>query len=129
VNLLQELLQAHQLYWSRRTLALRDLDLAPMEEVATGTELSGTAQLIDDLRAEGRAIRTSVTHHICVLSATSEQAKIEDAFEDRSIYIDAVTKEPLEPPKPESEKPPVVQEIKVFQKENGAWKVIGGLRP
>lgn len=129
VALLQELLQAHQLYWSRRTLALRDLDLAPIEEVATGTELSGTAQLIDELRAEGHAIRTNVSHHICVLTATSEQAQIADAFEDRSIYIDAVTKEPLQPPKPDSEKPPVVQEIKVFQKQDGTWKVIGGLRP
>ena len=121
-----EVLQAYQHYWEESTLALRDLDPALLDGVAVGKELSGLTSYIDDLHSQGRAIRTHVFHHIYVLSVTPQEAVITDEYEDRSIYIDAITKEPLDPSVPEPQRGPIVKVRKLLQKVDGIWKVAGG---
>jgi hypothetical protein len=121
-----EVLQAYAHYWDESTLALRDLDPAPLDQVATGTELDGLRAYIDELRSQGRAIRTHVIHHVYVLSLTSESAVIADEYEDRSIYIDAVTKEPIDPSQSEPDPGPITKVRKLLEKTDGTWRVAGG---
>lgn len=122
----QEVLQAYERYWSRRAIAFRDLKPELIDEVATGTELNGSVERIKELRAEGRAVETQVRHHICVLWATADEAAIADEYESRSVFIDATTKEPLEPRKSSSDPAPLIKVQKLLQKVDGVWKVAGG---
>jgi len=121
----QQLLAAHQLYWSERTLALRDLDISPMEDVAVGKGLTGMQQWIDDLRSKDRAISTHVRHHVCVLWAKTDQAVVSDEYEDLSVYIDPISKQPLDPSTPTPQTGPIVKVRDLFQSDGGTWKWAG----
>jgi hypothetical protein len=121
----QQLLSAQQLYWTRRSAALRDLDFTPMEDVAVGKGLIGMQQWIDDLRSKNRAISTDVRHHICLLWATSEEGVLSDEYEDLSIYIDPVSQQPLDPATPPPQSGPIVKVRDLFQKDGGVWKWAG----
>jgi hypothetical protein len=61
-----------------------------------------------------------------VLSVTPKEAVIADEYEDRSIYIDATTKEPLDPSTPEPQPGPIAKVRKLLQNVDGVWKVAGG---
>jgi len=121
-----EVLQAYAHYWQQRTLAFRDLDSSLLGSVAAGPELDGLTGKIDQLRSEGRAIRTHVIHHVVALPTAPGEAVVADEFEDLSTYIDASTKEPIDPATADPQSGPVVKVHEVLQKIDGLWKVTGG---
>ena len=84
-----EVIQAYSHYWEQRTLAFRDLDPSLLSSVAAGPELAGLTEKIDDLRSEGRAIRTHVIHHFVALPTAPGEAVVADEYEDLSIYVDS----------------------------------------
>jgi hypothetical protein len=121
-----EVLQAYGRYWDQRALAFRDLDASLLNDVAAGPELDGLADGIDQLRSEGRAIKTHVRHHVSAFPTAPGEAVVADEYEDLSVYIDASTKEPLDPATADPQSGPVVKVRVVLQKIDGVWKVTGG---
>jgi len=121
-----EVLQAYGRYWDQRALAFRDLDASLLNDVAAGPELAGLTDKIDQLRSEGRAIKTHVRHRVSALPTAPGEAVVADEYEDLSIYIDASTKEPIDPETADPQSGPVVKVREVLQKIDGVWKVTGG---
>lgn len=120
-----EVLQAYAHYWQQRTLAFRDLDPSLLIEVAAGDELAALTSGIDDLRSQGRAIRTHVLHHLVALPTAPGEAVIADEYEDLSIYVDFETQAPIDPANPDPQTGPTVKVRKLLQKLDGIWKVSG----
>jgi len=120
-----EVQQTYAHYWQQRALAFRDLEPSLLIEVAAGPELDALTSKIDQLRSEGRAIRTHVIHHVVALPTAPKEAVVADEYEDLSIYVDAVAKTPLDPANPDPQTGPIVKVRKLLQKLDGAWKVTG----
>jgi hypothetical protein len=118
-----EVMQAYGHYWDQRALAFRDLDPSLLTDVAGSYELSALTARIEDLRSQGRAIWTHVIHHIVALPTAPGEAVVADEYEDLSVFIDAESKQPLDPATPKPETGPIIKVRKVFQKLDGAWKV------
>jgi hypothetical protein len=121
-----EVQQAYAQYWQQRALAFRDLDPSLLVSVAAGPELAGLTNKINELRSEGRAIRTHVIHHVVALPTAPGEAVVSDEYEDLSTYVDFSTKEPLDPATADPQSGPIVKVREVLQKVDGAWKVTGG---
>ena len=121
-SLAQEVQSAYAVYWARRLEATYTRDMAPLEDVVAGQELTGSQQYLEQLRADGHALGGGVEHHPVLLSATGDEALIFDQYEDHSYYIDPATKVPLEPPLSG-----VTNSVTFrLQKISGIWKVTGG---
>ncbi len=120
-----EVMQAYSHYWEQRTLAFRDLDASLLDSVAAGPELDSLTGKIDQLRSEGRSIRTHVFHHFVALPTAGGEAVIADEYEDLSIYVDFETKVPVDPTNPDPQTGPIVKVRKLLQKLDGIWKVTG----
>jgi hypothetical protein len=121
-----EVLQAYAHYWQQRTLAFRDLDPSLLADAAAGDEPAALTRRIDDLRTQGRAIRTHVFHHVVALPTAPDEAVVADEYEDLSIYVDFQTKEPIDPSNPDPQTGPIVKVRKLLQKFDGVWKVSWG---
>ncbi len=110
--------------------ALFNLDPAPLDQVAGGHELSALQDDIAGDRAAGRALKTDVQHNFRVLTVINDQAVIADSYRDSSIYVDAVSHEPLPgqviPPSPSQA--PAVSVIYKLQLIGGTWKVVDGAK-
>jgi hypothetical protein len=120
-----EVMKAYSHYWEQRTLAFRDLDASLLDSVAAGPELDSLTGKIDQLRSEGRSIRTHVFHHFVALPTAPGEAVIADEYQDLSIYVDFETKVPLDPTNPDPQTGPIVKVRKLLQKLDGIWKVTG----
>jgi hypothetical protein len=118
-----EVMQAYGHYWDQRALAFRDLDPSLLNDVAGSYELSALTARIEELRSQGRAIWTHVIHHIVALPTAPGEAVVADEYEDLSVYIDAGTKQPLDPATSKPDTGPIIKVRKVFQKLDGTWKV------
>jgi hypothetical protein len=95
------------------------LDPAPLEQVATGDELSALRKSIEDDRARGRALRTEVQHQYAVERVEGDDAWVRDHAQDRSTYVDFQTREPL-PQQDQGERSYNV--VYHFRKVDGTWK-------
>jgi hypothetical protein len=122
-----EVRDAYQRYWDVTAQALRDLDASRLSEVAMDGELAALQKNIDNLRAQGRAIDTSVEHHFVVVWNAGDQAQVVDRYRDRSVYIDPVTKQPLpgEVVPATFDDAPESNVVYLLQREQGTWKVVG----
>lgn len=121
--LAHEVSVAYERFWRVLSQALLDLDTTNLPEVMDGDYLVNTQQLINDLRTEGRAIKTQVVLSYSVVSTTSESSSVLDDVEDNSIYVNIGTEDPITSPK--------ADQIRVVYRLNnlsGAWKVVDSVR-
>jgi hypothetical protein len=123
-----EVQQAYAHYWTQRTLAFRDLDTSLLDAVAAGAELDALTSGIDDLRSQGRAVRTHVIHHVVALPTAHGEAVVADEYQDLSIYLDFETKAPVDASNPDPQTGPTVKVRKLLQKLGGVWKVTASER-
>jgi hypothetical protein len=119
-----EIEQAYLHYWDVRTQAYLNLDTSHLNEVMAGAELDRETTQINDLKAQGHAGKLDVEHHYLIASRAPDQAVVYDEYLNKSLYLDASTKQELP-----TASPPSVEKISYdLQKTNGSWKVIGGER-
>jgi len=123
-----EVQRAYAHYWTQRTLAFRDLDATLLNEVAAGAELDALTSGIDDLRSQGRAVRTHVIHHVVALPTAPGEAVVADEYQELSIYVDFETKAPVDASNPDPQTGPTVKVRKLLQKLDGVWKVTASER-
>ena len=110
---------AYLAYWQIRSQAALQLDTSHLAEAMDGEYLEDFRNRIEQLRAEGRAINTQVSLNYTVVQATPTSAVVHDRIEDKSIYIDAVTKAPLEQPADGQ----LLIEF-TLKRIDGVWKVV-----
>src|SRR5947209_9787336 len=122
-SLVPDISRAYEKYWHIRAQALLDLDKEHLTEAMGGDHLASTAQLIDELRTENRAIKTDVDHDYRVVEATGGAAQVFDDYLSNSFYVDPSTEDAITQP--------ASDELKVFYKMvklNGEWKVVDSVR-
>jgi hypothetical protein len=122
-ELAAEVSSAYQQYWQVRAEALYELDDSRLQEVMAGDHLAAAEDLIRQLRSEGRAIRTDVTHKYVVLEATQNRAQIADEYTDDSIYVDMTSRQNLTEPVGA-----LVKEQYQMDKIEGSWRVVSLVR-
>jgi len=88
-----------------------------------GDYLDNIAELVDQLRSEGRAIKTQVVLNYSVLEATKEAATVVDYVEDNSIYVKIGTEDPITSPTADLLR--ITYRLKRFPE---AWKVVDSVR-
>jgi hypothetical protein len=118
-----EILPAYQHYWEVRDEALATLDGSHLADVMDGIELTAAQTYISQLQTEGKAGVGTEDHSFTILSATPEDAVIEDKVVDHSMFVDIATGDPLPPdqqPKPDSE----IDGTYNLHKIDGIWKVV-----
>ena len=89
-----------------------------------GAELEREEKAVRDLRAQGRAVKMDIDTNFRVRRATETEAVLDDEYLNRSVVIDAATKQPLATPGP----PPTERVSFQFRKLDGVWKVVDGVR-
>jgi hypothetical protein len=119
--LLAEITDAFQKYSDIRAEAEWSLDGSRLTEIMPGAELAGSLEYLDELRASGRAVRTKVEHNVRITRAIADEAEVVDDVTDWSVYVDAVTRQPLQPEPAGKE----LTEVYFLRKIDGVWKVVG----
>jgi hypothetical protein len=114
-------MDAFQRYSDVRAEAEWSLDGSRLTEIMPGAELAGSLHYLDELRASGRAVRTKVGHNVRVSRALADEAEVVDDVTDWSVYVDAVTRQPLQP-EPAGRQ---LREVYFLRKIDGVWKVVG----
>jgi hypothetical protein len=117
---------AYQRYWSVRADALLNLDPTGLDQVAAGDELAALEKNIKDLRAQGRAVKTDVQHHLSVLTAFDDKALVSDRVRDSSVYVNPEDDQPLpgEVAPSSPDEAPEVTSVYELQLVDGTWKVV-----
>jgi hypothetical protein len=118
-TLAAEVGQAYENFWRVTSQALLELDDSHLTEVMDGVYLASVRQRIDELRSEGRAIKTHVILNYSVIQASRESATVVDDFEDDSVYVKLGTDEPLSEPTSDQ-----VRTLYKLQYSSGIWKVV-----
>jgi hypothetical protein len=120
----KEIIEGYLRYWEVRIRAYYELDVSHLPEVMAGAELQREEGAIRDLRAQGRAAKWDVEHNFRILKATPDEAEVYDEYVNRSVFIDASTKQEIP-----AKSPPPVRKISFFLKKgDGSWKVVDGAR-
>lgn len=122
-ELAAEIGDAYQQYWQVRAEALYDLDASRLQEVMAGDHLTAAEDLISQLRSEGRAILTDVTHNYVVFEASQSDAGIVDEYADESVYIDLPSHQRITQPVGTK-----VKEQYQLNRIEGTWKVVSLIR-
>lgn len=92
----QEVAEAYLAHWDAYADAVLNLDVSLVEESAIGEELDAIREEIEQLRADGLALRVDVEHDFLVAEVSETSAVLIDQIVNRSFYVDAETKEPSE---------------------------------
>jgi hypothetical protein len=119
--LLAQITDAFQTYSDIRAEAEWSLDGSRLTEIMPGAELAGSLKYLDELRASGRAVRTTVEHNMRVTRASADEAEVVDDLTDWSVYVDAITKQSIQPESAARH----VTEVYFLRKIDGVWKVVG----
>ncbi len=123
-TLAAEVGQAYENFWRVRSQALLELDTTHLSEVMDGDYLETVSSRIDELRAEGKAIKTHVVLDYTVVEATQDVATVIDDFEDDSVYVKVGTEQAIS--EPTAEQVSILFKLRNF---SGVWKVIDSVRP
>lgn len=117
-----EIEQAYLHYWDIRTQAYLNLDTSHLSEVTAGAELDRMTQQITGLKAQSHAVKVDVDHHYLIASRATDSAVVYDEYVNRSVFLDAATKQVIP-----TSSPPATEKVSFdLQKVDGTWKVIGG---
>lgn len=116
--------EAYLAYWDAYAAAVLELDVTLVEDYATGEELEGIRQEIEQLRADGVAARIQVEHDLAVTSVTEDSAVVVHEYVNNSFYVDPVTKQP-EVGEGSGE---TVTDTVFMEKVEGRWVVVRGAR-
>ncbi len=116
----REIEDAYLRYWDVLKQAYLSLDPSRLGEVTAGAELARQEQQIRDLRSRGRAAKLEVDHRIAFANVSPERAVIYDEYLNRSLFVDAITKQEL----PTKEQPETEKISFEMRKINGTWKVV-----
>ena len=122
--LAEEVGKAYLTFWRVKSQALLELDPSHLSDVMEGDYLATTTQLIEELRSEGRAIKTHVTLNYFVVEVGAETATVVDNFDDDSIYVAIGTEDALTSATPD--KLSVLYQLRKFRE---TWKVVDSVRP
>jgi hypothetical protein len=88
-----------------------------------GDYFDNIAHLIEQLRTEGRAIKTQVILDYSIIQATSEAASVVDHVEDNSVYVSIGTEDPLSLPTGDQLR--ILYRLRRFPE---GWKVVDSVR-
>lgn len=116
----REIEDAYLRYWEVLKQAYLSLDTSSLGEVTAGAELARQEQQIRDLRSRGRAAKLEVDHRIAFANVSAERAVVYDEYLNRSLFVDAATKQEL----PTKEQPETEKISFEMRKINGTWKVV-----
>jgi hypothetical protein len=120
-----DILDAYESYWKVTADAFYLLDPTGLDAVAAGNTLQGLRESIDEDRAGGRALKTNVEIGPLVVRVNGDDAEIVDIYDDSSIWVDLMTKQPLPgavaPASPHDA--PTVSMLWQLHRFNGVWKV------
>ena len=122
-TLAAEVGKAYENFWRVKSQALVNLDSTHLVEVMDGDYLATTTSLIEELRSEGRAIKTQVSLDYTVVQADPASAAVVDFFVDNSVYVRIGTGDPLSTP--------MADELSVLyrlRKLDQVWKVVESAR-
>jgi hypothetical protein len=122
-TLAAEISQAYENFWQVKSQALLELDPNHLPDVMDDEYLADTQDLIEQLRAEGRAIKTQVSLDYTVVEASSNSATVVDFFVDNSIYVKLGTEDPLSNPTADR-----LRVLYRMQRISDTWKVIKSVR-
>jgi galactokinase len=118
----QEVEQAYLHYWDVRKEAFLNLDASLLGQVEAGAKLSRDQQQVEDFKAQGHAARLDVDHRIAIVKADPSRAIVYDEYLNKSVFVDAATKQDIP-----TASPPATEKISVdLQKMDGVWKVVDG---
>jgi hypothetical protein len=115
-----EIAEAYCRHWEVLARAQYDLDTSRLGEVMAGAELARAEEDIRRLRANGRAVRIAVDLNFRVTNATPDAATVYDEYVNRSVFLDAATKQEI----PTKEPPGIVKMSFEMRKFDGTWKVV-----
>lgn len=91
-----EVAEAYLAHWDAYADAVLNLDISLVEDYATGEELEAIRSEIEQLRADGVALRVVVEHDFVVASVEDSRAVVLDEIVSNSFYVDPETKQPDE---------------------------------
>lgn len=91
-----EVAEAYLAHWDAYADAVLNLDISLVEDYATGEELEAIRDEIEQLRADGVALRVVVEHDFVVASVEDSRAVVLDEIVSNSFYVDPETKQPDE---------------------------------
>ncbi|MCA9849725.1 MAG: hypothetical protein KC461_03665 [Dehalococcoidia bacterium] len=119
-----EVAEAYLAYWDAYAEAVLNLDASLVEGFAAGEELESIREEIEELRAEGVAMRVVVEHDFAVVDVTSTDAIVIDELVNNSFTVDPETKEP-----PEAEgSGNALRDTVTLELIDGRWVVVSGTR-
>lgn len=118
----REIEQAYLHYWDVRSAAYLNLDGSVLSQVEAGPKLDREQQQLADFKAQGKAARLNVEHRVVIVKATADSAVLYDEYLNKSVFVDAQTKQDIP-----TASPPFTEKISVnLQKLDGVWKVVDG---
>src|SRR5205085_2534499 len=83
-QLAEEVGRAYVTFWRVRSQALLELDTTHLGEVMDGDYLQNFVARLDELRLEGRAIKTQIILNYTIAHVTESTATVLDRLEDTS---------------------------------------------
>lgn len=120
----EEVSSAYLAYWDAYSEAVLNLDASLVEGFAMGEELESIRDEIDQLQADGIALRVVVEHDFLVIVTSETAATVVDEVTNDSFYVDPVTKDP-----PEAEgSGEVIRYTYFLESIDGRWLVTRGQR-
>ena len=115
--------RAFNRFWAVRIQASYDLNPEPLPEVMAGVALEREINALNGMRARNQAARMTIEHSVQLLHAGPDEAAIEDDYTLNMVYVDAQTKDPVQPT-------PVGSWQYAYRMRNmdGTWKVVDSVR-
>ena len=119
-----EVAAAYLAYWDAYGEAVLNLDASLVQGFAAGEELQSIRDEIEQLEADGVALRVVVEHDFLVIPTSEMTATVVDEVTNNSFYVDPVTKDP-----PEAEgSGDVLRDTVFMEKVDGRWVAVRSQR-